>query len=446
MEEHFAALKLLDADNDHKLTRTISYSELPSSRRICIEESYYSGNPSSLVRQYSCEQMFGKTTNSRQFNNENEWQTIGPSSNFVEPANWQFCKSNNIIHTPKFILPKQSSEIGCKETKNMNMLKDSKFSLRYSSTNTNISDEREHLLCSEPKNTEKAEQKQFNVTNDNNRGTYEDIKKKFRPLAAKKKSLVKKKGNMCCYSFLCLCMFPIVMAIFAIFLNLDSFMICNHTMLFSNASLELQQKIYGQGHAISNIVSFLNTDTFYVKVLCLIGGTGVGKSYTAEIIARNFPYKDEIFVYDRILEDTIDTNALNSSRSDALLIMENLKMKDLDFFSDAMNLLSKNKNKCITVLAIFNVKSLNNYLGKEADSVDNENAINKVFVDKNIKFLVVPYKPLNEQILEMCITEIARNSNMSLTQSQINIIKQSLLFFGSGCKGAYSKVQVIGRE
>lgn len=65
MEEHFAALKLLDADNDHKLTRTISYSELPSSQRICIEESYYSGNPPSLVRQYSYEQMFGKTKHSR---------------------------------------------------------------------------------------------------------------------------------------------------------------------------------------------------------------------------------------------------------------------------------------------------------------------------------------------------------------------------------------------
>lgn len=446
MEKHFAALKLLDSDNDSKLTRTFSYSELPSSQRIYVKHSYYGENSSNLVRQYSYEQIFDKTLNIRQRNEEDEWQLTRPPSNIFESPSQQSCKSN-IIHTPKFIPGKQSSETESKKIENLKSLNDSKFFLHRSSLSTNKTDKGECLqrLKSENKETTDIQQKQFNITNDNNEDAYKDIKKKFRPLVAKKETMAIKKVSTGCCNFSCVCIFTIFIGILALFLNLDSFIICDHTTLFSNASLELQQKVYGQRNAISNIISFLSTDTFYVKVLCLVGGTGVGKSYTAGIIAKNFPNKNGIFVYDPVLKDAIDMNALNSSRSNMLLIMENLKMKDIDFFSDTMSLLSKNKNKCITVLAVFNVKNINNYLERETSSVQNENAISKAFDNTNIKFLIVPYKPLDDQVLEMCITEAARNSNMTLAQNQIHVIKQSLLFSNSGCKGAYSKVQVIGR-
>nr|XP_012151904.1 PREDICTED: uncharacterized protein LOC100879655 [Megachile rotundata]XP_012151905.1 PREDICTED: uncharacterized protein LOC100879655 [Megachile rotundata] len=446
MEKHFAALKLLDSDNDSKLTRTFSYSELPSSQRIYIKQSYYSENSPNLVRQYSYEQIFDKTSNIRQRNDEVEWQPTRPPSNFFESSSQQFCKSNSIIHTPKFIPGKQSSEIESKKIENLKPLNDSKF-LLHPSVNTGIKDKGEYLprSKSEDKEPTDIQQKQFNVTNDKNKVVYKDIKKKFRSLVAKKENMVTKKVSTSCCNFKCICIFSIFIGILALFLNLDSFIICDHTTLFSNASLELQQKVYGQRNAISNIISFLSTDTFYVKVLCLVGGTGVGKSYTVGIIAKNFPNKNGIFVYDPVLKDTIDMNALNSSRSNMLLIMENLKMKDIDFFSDTMSLLSKNKNKCITVLAVFNVKNINNYLERETSSVQNEDAISKAFDNTNIKFLIVPYKPLDDQVLEMCITEAARNSNMTLAQSQIHVIKQSLLFSNSGCKGAHSKVQVVGR-
>lgn len=65
MEEHFASLRLLDSDSDNKLTRAFSYSELPSSQRLCLAQSYHSGNSHGLVRQYSCEQIFDQTSNAR---------------------------------------------------------------------------------------------------------------------------------------------------------------------------------------------------------------------------------------------------------------------------------------------------------------------------------------------------------------------------------------------
>lgn len=65
MEEHFASLKLLDSENDNKLTRALSYSELPSPQRVCLAQSHHSRNSFGLVRQYSCEQIFDRTARAR---------------------------------------------------------------------------------------------------------------------------------------------------------------------------------------------------------------------------------------------------------------------------------------------------------------------------------------------------------------------------------------------
>lgn len=66
MEKHFAALKLLDDEPEHKLTRTVSFSDLPSrTSRIFIEQCFQTPKSPSLMRQYSCEQIVDKTSNTR---------------------------------------------------------------------------------------------------------------------------------------------------------------------------------------------------------------------------------------------------------------------------------------------------------------------------------------------------------------------------------------------
>lgn len=458
MEEHFATLKLLDSDTDCKLTRAFSYSELPSSHRVCMTQSY-SGNPSGLIRQYSCEQIFDHTGNTRKVkvsevvrtvNNERneEWQTMVPYSNTFKIPDWPLYKTSNIIQASKLVQNVKSNEVEYMEIDNADCVKESTVLSNCLSTNTNIIDKNREMPCPESKNSVEiqTEKDQNDTTKEKTKNTYEDVKKKLRPLVPKTKGPSRKGIHKCCCNLICLCIFPVILGIIALISSPVAISVCNRSTLFLNASLEIQQKVYGQTNAISNINYALLEEMYYLKVICLIGGTGVGKSYTVEIIKQNFPNPEKIIIYDLSYNDSIDKSVLSSLNSYDLLIIENLKTKNLDIFASILNQLSKNKGKCITVFAIFNIKDSDDSLEREVNLINSKNAIINTFTTREIDMSVVHFAPLSEQALEMCITDVARNGDLNLTQNQINIIKRNLLLSGSGCKGAYAKVQVVGRE
>lgn len=107
--------------------------------------------------------------------------------------------------------------------------------------------------------------------------------------------------------------------------------------------------------------------------------------------------------------------------------------------------MKRSKDKCITVFAIFNVENVSNDLARNVDLVESSDRIVKALAGSKMDISVIPYQPLSGQALELCIMEAAAYSDLKLTQSQMNEIKDSLLFSNSGCKGAYAKVQVVGR-
>ncbi|CAL7933489.1 unnamed protein product [Xylocopa violacea] len=345
----------------------------------------------------------------------------------------QFSKSNNILQPPKFT-----------------PIKASKCLPFGPNANTNVPNEFDHLSSAifehneEPDTTTKQADA-TKITKNRNKSTYQDIKSKYRPLVVKKKISPKKKINMCYYSCLTLCILPIITVIFSLFLNSNLYTICDRTMLFSNASHELQQKLYGQENAVFSIIEHLNNDFFHLKILCLIGGTGVGKSYTAEIIATHFPLKSTIFVYDAQLDYSMDANKFNSLDSYQLFIIENLKLKNLDTFSNIIDVLSRMKDKCLTVVAVFNIEEVNNNLERKVDFLQSTNRIIEAIAKNKIDTLIVPYQSLSEKVLEICIVQAAMASDLKLTLEQINEIKRSLLLSDSGCKGAYAKVQIVAR-
>ncbi|KOX78449.1 hypothetical protein WN51_07856 [Melipona quadrifasciata] len=456
MEKKFASLKLLDSDTDDwKITETINYSQTPSSQRICVNQTCQREIQPNLVRQHSCEQIFNEHAIARQMTLEsvqidnkisNECQTTTESyfDSFTS-LNRQFCKSSNILQAPKFVPNKPFSEILPDKIENVNPTNESE--LHCSAANANAINEVDYLSSVQFKNPKKTviTAKASGDTKVVNQKTYQEIKSKFRPLVLKNKISPKKKRNMCCYSCLILCLLPIATVILAMFLNLNIPTVCNRAMFFSNATQELQQKIHGQENAISNIIHHINQDISYLKVLSLIGGTGVGKSYTVDIIAKHFPLKEDIFIYDTLFPYSTNGNLLNLFDSYQLVIMENLKIKNLDIFSNIIDVLNKKKSKCITVIAIFNIQEVNNNLERTINFVQSINSINEALADKKVDSLIVPYQPLNEETLQTCIIEAATISNLTLTSNQINEIKQNLLLSASGCKGAYAKVQVIGR-
>ncbi|KZC08377.1 PREDICTED: uncharacterized protein LOC107186475 [Dufourea novaeangliae] len=445
MEEHFATLRLLDSDTDNKLTKAFSYSELPSSQQLCMQQSYHSGNPSGLVRQYSCEQIFDATANTRKLKisevvlsqtNEcrKEWQTTVPYPNAFHMPKWQFCSDTKIIHSPNLTSNAATNEIEYMEVENAETSKESIFSSSNLPVNIDTIDK------SEP------ESEQLDDTKIKDQHSYADVKKNLRPLMSKAKAPVKKKTNMCCWNLLYVGIIPIVIGTIALILNPVTYTVCNRAIMFSNATLELQRNLYGQEDATSNIVNALQNDINHLKFICLIGGTGIGKSYTAEIIITNFPLKKKIFVHDMALEHSVDEKVLNSINSYELIIIENLKIKDFDVFLNMIDILNKNSNKCITIFAIVNVENVNKDLTRDADLTKSATEINRGFSDKLIDVSVIPYQPLNEQALKMCIMNVAKQSDLILSEDQMNEIMQNLILSGSGCKGAYAKVQVIGRE
>ncbi|XP_076764383.1 uncharacterized protein LOC143431495 [Xylocopa sonorina] len=444
MEEHFATLKLVDSDADWKLTEAHSYSKTPRSYQISVKEMFEFKTDSNLVRQNSFEQTFYAHTKEKERllfmqiddNKSDKDQTTDTFYFDLFKCSGQFSKSNNILQAPKFTPTKASKCLSFDPN-----------------VNTNVSNEFDHFPSTIFENNEKADNRTEEVDIKKNskncdKSTYQDIKNKYRPLVVKKKkkkTLPEKKINMCYYSCLTLCILPIIMVIFSLFLNFNLYAICDRTTLFSNASQELQQKLYGQENAISSIVEHLSNDLSYLKILCLIGGTGVGKSYTAEIIATHFPLKSKIFVYDALLDYSMDTNAFNSFDSYQLIIIENLKLMNLDTFSNMIDVLSKMKDKCITVMAIFNVEEVNDNLERKVDLLQGMNRVNEALAKTKMDTLIIPYQLLSEEVLEICIAQAAIASNLKLTLEQINEIKQSLLLSGSGCKGAYAKVQIVAR-
>lgn len=378
----------------------------------------------------------------------NEYQMITePYYDSFTSFNRQFCKNSNILQAPKFIPNKPLNEILSDKVENVNPTNESRFSLHCPTTNANTINQ-DHFPSAQLRNCEKtiAEIKPNSDTKIVNKKTYQDIKNKFRPLVLKNKISPKKKINMCYCGCLTLSILPIITVIIAMFLNLNIPTVCNRETFFLNATEELQQKINGQRNAMSQITTHLNQDIFYLKVLCLIGGTGVGKSYTAQIIAKHFPLKEKIFIYDILLNHHTDAYLSKSLDLYQLIILENLKIQNLDIFSNMIDILNQTKPKCVTVIAIFNIEEVNDNLERKIDLTQSINTIREALVHKKIDSLIVPYEPLNEETLQMCIVEAATNSGLTLTLDQINEVKQNLLLFGSGCKGAYAKVQVVGRH
>lgn len=353
--------------------------------------------------------------------------------------------SNHILQ--KFGPNKISNEIFSNKVEDANATNESKFSSNCPIASIDTENKIDHVSLAQFRNCKEAnnEAKTKDAIKSVNRKTYQDIKNKFRPLAIKSKISPKKKMNIYYYSCLTLFILPIVFVVFAMFSITDIATVCNRATLFLNASQELQKKIHGQENAVSHIIKYLNKDTFYFKILCLIGGTGVGKSYTAQIITQHFPLQKDIFIYDGQLDHVTDMNTLNSFDSYQLLVVENLKIKDLDTFSNIISRLNKRKDKCITVIGIFNVEEVNDNLERKIDLIQSASTIHKALANKEIDNLIVPYQPLNSETIKICITEAAAASNLILTLDQINEIAENLLLFGNGCKRAYSKVQIVGK-
>lgn len=275
--------------------------------------------------------------------------------------------------------------------------------------------------------------------------SYEEIKKKCRSLVS---SIITKDKDSVhyCYKVAFFLLIPIFIFLIAALLNQEEDVkyTCNHKLHFSNASIELQQKIYGQNKVIPYLIEFLETYKACTRLAILVGSTGVGKSYTIDIIRKNFPSQNKILQYTPPLNKA-DINAISSYGCN-LIVFENLRENDILDVVNLSTAIFKLKKTCITILAVINMEKVSRNLGRTIELDAKLKEITAAFSKANNDAHIFGYMPLNEETLEKCIMQAMKDSHLKLSNDKIQQVKQNLLVSNSGCKGAYAKVQIIGRE
>lgn len=445
MEKHFATLKLLDDESEHKLTRTTIFSDLPSTRsRILIEQRFQHPNSPSLLRQYSCEQIVNSGDNIRQLkvsekvctdNKEHirTWEASVPCVSNTWNTNWNLY---NAVTNESTMNKTEQDQIEYMEIDKSDL----------SDHNEEIKDTANFINSKEvtpPKSNIEPISRPSIVSE---KEKYEETKKKLRPLTS---PIMKNKNEISTYFSFKIIFFMLILILgilLADFLNEEEIIKypCNHKLNFSNASNVLREKIYGQDKVISSLIKFLETYKACARMGILIGGTGVGKSYTIDIIRKNFPLDGTLLHYTPPLVKVDEYKTMFSTHN--LIIFENLKENDISDFVDVTSDIMKFEKTPITILAVFNVEKVSDTLIRTIQLDEKIAKIQAALSEKNIKAHFFGYNHLSEEALEKCIKQAMKNSNLNLNTNQIERVKKSLLISNSGCKGAYGKVQVIGRE
>lgn len=281
-----------------------------------------------------------------------------------------------------------------------------------------------------------------NERNDNKLNNYQELKNKIRPLIPERP--IKMENSRVYFKLFFLILLATVVILVSILLHEDQNQRYNND--FTNAIVELRKRIHGQDQALRDLHEYLSLDAPLFKVIALVGGTGTGKTYTVEIIKKNFPRAQSVHQYFPPIGLTINDIAL-SILHPSLIILENLKEHDLpDVVKFLRSYQDLRNHQHITVLTVFNVEQIDNYLTRNIDLDQSLMAIKNIFASESIDVKVISYESLTEDVLIKCIVDAARDSNLILSDNQIDLVKQNLLLNNAGCKGAYSKVQVIGRQ
>lgn len=260
---------------------------------------------------------------------------------------------------------------------------------------------------------------------------------------AKHPPKTKKNFFLCKRSMFVLLLSTILVTIISVYLY-ENQETRKHSNDFANAVGELKKRIHGHNN-LQKFCEYLQSDLPSFKVIVLFGDTGVGKSYTADIIRSNFPRKYAIRQYFPPLEAVNDINLPLLYPN--LIILENLKKRDLAVVVNFLKARQDTyKDRLVTVLAIFNFEDLIDLNVRIRNQLRDATVIENAFLDKNIEVEIFFYESLNETALESCIIDAIKESKLTLNKKQFDLVKENLLIHGAGCKRAYRYVQLIGRQ
>ncbi|XP_043286654.1 uncharacterized protein [Venturia canescens] len=496
MERHFAALSLPDPASDPKITRAISFSELPSTRRILIEQCYQADDSSSLVRQYSCEQVFDKRSNSREVKVSeivrtgserclsNTWTTKLPIPISKGNADWH---RSNFDKKPRVLEPETSRKMEPMEVVEVNAkMPEKRAPKKLKNLPTmelngmrfpEIEDSRRLIRASTLGSSQMVESNNFNKTPVRSRSAspkrmanrsikvepqyfehpktteparceYHESKKRMRSLVPNV-TTNSENSSSGCYKYIFFFLLSISAAILAICFCSEDLQRVDHlkNINIQNMSVELRERIYGQEIAVDRLIYEFKKSSTHKNFITLIGGTGVGKSYAVGIIAKYFSSHGYVFEYFSPIRKTIHEVFTNLSRRQCnLVILENLLQSD---FTDVVKfvkfLREHTKNLCVYTIAVYNPQETGDDLHQNSfDLAETVREISSFLHDNELwDATVIAFDELKVKSLEACIKQAADEKKIHLPDERLMEIRDYLLTSGSGCKGAFAKVQLL---
>lgn len=232
----------------------------------------------------------------------------------------------------------------------------------------------------------------------------------------------------------------------------------NCEMLLDVYSLKsvLDSSIFGQKHAIGEIVSTLNTfcstrDPGLI-LMALLGGTGVGKSYTTSIISEFFPWKENVQHFVLPLHysslSVTEVCAKISSCGDNLVVIDGLvpsKTADVVKFLQVVTKHSQSSGGRVIVILVFSTENQEGYGDQKHQLEVSKEKLNGVFHHGQLEVSIITFQALQREHITLCIKTALNQNGIVWSDADIEELI-ALLAQDTGCKGVTSKVQLIEKQ
>ncbi|XP_014206515.1 uncharacterized protein LOC106638022 [Copidosoma floridanum] len=492
---------------DPKLIRASSFSDFSTMEKVTFQERYHSQTSNNLVKQYSCEAICDinecpqRDTQSQPIvysqESANIWKKEVPAynpkssiwskeTNFSRlPNNVSFptehhsfsgvgnSTSKRILAPPKLIVNDTEFEKSFSNSQNsknnfglsslslalwhgpcgnfVNLKKNSN-----SSKTSAILKEERFVMKDQKVERYNSSNKNFNFTKRDNFESEESKKYDVKKLNQRLRSLVApteiksgKQKRFCKYwAVVFIVLLSLAVLYLAIFLNDTDFFnkLCDPHFQINNLSEELSKLVHGQNAAVNELSKFFSEldKKASFNTLVLVGGIGVGKSHSSEIIRSNLKETSKVLDFFPPLYTKDKQAYLSLSICKCNLIrLENLKTDDLEETVRFASILKeKSKNYCVLILAIFNPEEVDNNLQRVLHINESMSLIEKKFQEAQVEATIVNYAPLSDEALTKCIKDLSDYVGVELSEEDLENIKIDLKKADSGCKGAYAKIQV----
>lgn len=225
---------------------------------------------------------------------------------------------------------------------------------------------------------------------------------------------------------------------------------------YCEALLDVQNMILGmreyrilhQEEALQRLENTLRNQTQFHSI-AIVGPSGVGKTMTANALAANFPWRENVWRY---AWNTHVENEVQKFRmlrlyveqfSDCgcnLLIVDNLSPCDdavVPLLNQMIAFQDEASSKRVIVIFIFNLNAM-----LDSNSYQQQESILQNFRNTT----TINFKRLNERDLLDCIYREMNIENLMITKTNFDDIASSIDVSTSGCKKVRAKVLVYGRS